>query len=138
MEFHPRSPFEAGFVVADVRTLDKKRGTTKQQVYTSGAVKQDLVISAYKPNGGLEDRFTLSAGTEEGVWDFIRTHLQQLPIFVSKDGRAEVVAERQNFLLLTVWLLFMCSGESLCQYLLQNSTWVCQTDLLNVMECFLA
>jgi DNA modification methylase len=91
--------FEAGFVVADVRTLDKKRGTTKQQVYTSGAVKQDLVISAYKPNGGLEDRFTLSAGTEEGVWDFIRTHLQQLPIFVSKDGRAEVVAERQNFLL---------------------------------------
>lgn len=91
--------FEAGFVVADVRTLDKKRGTTKQQVYISGAVKQDLVISAYKPNGGLEERFTLSAGTEEGVWDFIRTHLHQLPVFVSKDGRAEVVAERQNFLL---------------------------------------
>ncbi|NLE24817.1 MAG: DNA methylase [Clostridiaceae bacterium] len=91
--------FEAGFVVADVRTLDKKRGTTKQQVYTSGAVKQDLVISAYKPNGGLEDRFSLSAGTEDGVWDFIRTHLHQLPVFVSKDGRAEVIAERQNFLL---------------------------------------
>jgi len=91
--------FEAGFVVADVRTLDKKRGTTKQQVYTSGAVKQDLVISAYKPNGGLEGRFTLSAGTEDGAWDFVNTHLYQLPVFVSKDGRAEVVAERQNFLL---------------------------------------
>jgi len=91
--------FEAGFVVADVRTLDKKRGTTKQQVYTSGAVKQDLVISAYKPNGGLEDRFKINAGTEEGVWDFVRTHLKQLPVFVSKDGQAEIVAERQNFLL---------------------------------------
>lgn len=90
---------QAGFVVADVRTLDKKRGTTKQQVYIGGAVKQDLVISAYKPNGGLEERFKLEAGTEEGVWDFVRTHLKQLPVFVSKDGYAEVVAERQNYLL---------------------------------------
>ena len=89
----------AGFVIADVRVLDKKRGTTKQQVYTSGAVKQDLVISAYKPNGGLESRFQLEAGTEEGVWDFIRTHLKQLPVFVSKDGQVEVVAERQSYLL---------------------------------------
>ena len=91
--------FEAGFVVADVRTLDKKRGTTKQQIYTSGAVKQDLVISAYKPNAVLEDRFKINAGTEEGVWDFVRTHLKQLPVFVSKDGQAEIVAERLNYLL---------------------------------------
>lgn len=87
----------AGFVVADVRTLDKQQGSYRQ--VTSTAVKQDLVISAYKPNGGLEERFKLSAGTEEGAWDFIRTHLRQLPIFVSKDGRAEVVAERLNYLL---------------------------------------
>ncbi|MBX7228947.1 MAG: site-specific DNA-methyltransferase [Burkholderiaceae bacterium] len=90
---------QAGFVVADVRTLDKKRGTTKQQVYTAGAVKQDLVISAYKPNGGLEARFRLEAGTAEGVWDFVRTHLKQLPIFDAKDGLATVIAERQNYLL---------------------------------------
>lgn len=36
---------------------------------------------------------------EEGVWDFVRTHLRQLPVFVSKDGEAEVIAERQNYLL---------------------------------------
>ena len=72
---------------------------TFKQVTAAGAVKQDLVISAYKPNGGLEDRFKLEAGTEEGVWDFIRTHLKQLPVFVSKDGQAEVIAERQNYLL---------------------------------------
>ncbi|HQO78852.1 MAG TPA: DNA methylase, partial [Thermodesulfobacteriota bacterium] len=87
----------AGFVVADVRTLDKQQGSYRQ--LTSMAVKQDLVISAYRPNGGLEERFKITAGTEEGVWDFIRTHLKQLPIFVSKDGQAEVIAERQNYLL---------------------------------------
>jgi len=88
----------AGFVVADVRTLDKKQ-MTMQQMTSGGAVKQDLVISAYKPNGGLEERFKLTAGTEDGVWDFVRTHLKQLPVFVSKDGQAEVIAERQNYLL---------------------------------------
>jgi len=87
----------AGFVVADVRTLDKQQGSYRQ--VTSTAVKQDLIISAYKPNGGLEDRFKLKAGSEDGVWDFVRTHLKQLPVFVSKDGQAEIIAERQNYLL---------------------------------------
>jgi 16S rRNA G966 N2-methylase RsmD len=87
----------AGFVVADVRTLDKQQGSYRQ--VTSTAVKQDLVISAYKPNGGLEKRFELEKGTEEGVWDFVRTHLRQLPAFVTKDGNVEVIAERQPYLL---------------------------------------
>lgn len=88
----------AGFVVADVRLLDKKFGTFKQ-ISSASAVKQDLVISAYKPNGGLEDRFKLEAGTEEGVWDFVRQHLKHLPVFVEKKGNSEVIAERQNYLL---------------------------------------
>jgi len=88
----------AGFVIADVRTLDKKQGSFNQ-VTQAGAVKQDIIISCYKPNDGLEQRFKLTAGTEEGVWEFIRTHLKQLPVFVSKDGKAEVIAERQNYLL---------------------------------------
>ena len=87
----------AGFVVADVRTLDKQQGSYRQ--VTSTAVKQDLVISAYKPNGGLENRFRLTAGTEEGAWDFVRTHLRQLPVFVAKGNKAESIAERQNFML---------------------------------------
>ena len=87
----------AGFVVADVRTMDKQQGSYRQ--VTSTAVKQDLVISAYKPNDGLEERFALTKGTEEGVWDFLRTHLAQLPVFVTKDGRVEIVNERQPHLL---------------------------------------
>ena len=95
----------AGFVIADVRTLDKQMQTFKQ-VTAAGAVKQDLVISAYKPNGGLEDRFRLEAGTEDGAWDFVRTHLKQLPVFVSKDGKAEIIAERQNYLLFDRMIAF--------------------------------
>ena len=87
----------AGFVVADVRTMDKQQGSYRQ--VTSTAVKQDLVISAYKPNDGLEERFALEKGTEEGVWDFLRTHLSQLPVFMLKEGRVEVVNERQPHLL---------------------------------------
>ena len=89
---------KTGFVIADVQTLDKKHGGVKA-AFMANSVKQDLIISAYKPNGGLENRFKLTAGTEDGVWDFVRTHLKQLPVFVSKDGQAKVVAERQNYLL---------------------------------------
>ena len=87
----------AGFVVADVRTMDKQQGSYRQ--VTSTAVKQDLVISAYKPNDGLEERFALERGTEDGVWDFVRTHLGQLPVFVRRNGGVEIVAERQPHLL---------------------------------------
>ncbi len=93
-----QSLIDSGFVVANVAASDKKLGTIKQ-ITDASTVKQDLIISAYKPNGGLEERFRLTAGTEEGVWDFVRTHLKQLPVFVSKDGKAEVIAERQNYLL---------------------------------------
>lgn len=47
----------------------------------------------------IRERFKLTAGAEDGVWDFIRTHLKQLPVFVSRDGKVEVVAERQHYLL---------------------------------------
>lgn len=88
----------SGLVVADVRVLDKKQRSFNA-VNRAGAVNQDLVISAYKPNRGLEDRFKLTAGSEDGVWDFVRTHLAQLPVFVASEGRAEIIAERQNYLL---------------------------------------
>jgi hypothetical protein len=89
---------QAGFVIADVRTLDKQMETFKQ-VTATGAVKQDLIISAYKPNGGLEERFKLDAGTEAGAWDFARTHLRQVPVFTAKAGRVEPIAERMDYLL---------------------------------------
>jgi predicted RNA-binding Zn-ribbon protein involved in translation (DUF1610 family) len=88
----------AGFVVADVRTLDKGTRTFKQ-VTATGAVKQDLIISSYKPRAGFERRFLEQAGSTEGAWDFVRQHLDRLPIVVEQDGTLEVVAERQAYLL---------------------------------------
>lgn len=69
---------QAGFVVAEVTALDKVQGSYRQVTSTT-AVKQDLVISAYKPNGGLEDRFNRAGATVETAWDFVQTHLKQLP-----------------------------------------------------------
>ena len=84
---------EAGFVVANVSALDKMQGSFKS-VTTTVAVKQDLVISAYKPNGGLEARFATAGGNEESAWDFVRTHLKYLPTVKVSNGQLEFVAER--------------------------------------------
>jgi len=84
---------EAGFVVANVSALDKKQGTFKS-INTKTAVKQDLVISAYKPNGGLEERFEKSGGNEDSAWDFVRTHLHYLPTVKVKAGILEFISER--------------------------------------------
>ena len=70
---------QAGFVVAEVTALDKVQGSYRQVTSTT-AVKQDLVISAYKPNGGLEERLTRGGPTPESAWDFVHTHLKQLPV----------------------------------------------------------
>lgn len=84
---------DAGFVVANVSALDKKQGGFKA-VTTPTAVKQDLVISAYKPNGGFEERFQKEAQTEEGVWDFVRTHLKYLPVTKRQGALLQFVPER--------------------------------------------
>lgn len=84
---------ESGFVVGNVSSIDKQKGSFKAMT-TPTAVKQDLVISAYKPNGGLEERFAKHGERPEGAWDFVRTHLRNLPISKSKGEQLEFVAER--------------------------------------------
>src|SRR6266545_2934056 len=64
---------QSGFVVANVAALDKQMGSFKA-VTTPTAVKQDLVISCYKPNRGLEARFRQAQGSEFGAWEFIHSH----------------------------------------------------------------
>lgn len=88
----------AGFVIADVRTLDKQKGTTKQLSYTM-AVKQDLVISAYKPSMELSVILDQYESNEESAWAFTRQHLEKLPIVVQRNNMIEPISERQAFLL---------------------------------------
>ncbi|EGD52430.1 DNA methylase N-4/N-6 domain protein [Thermoanaerobacter ethanolicus JW 200] len=96
---------KAGFVIANVRTLDKKQGSFNQ-VTTTNAVKQDLIISAYKPKEGFIKRFLKEAGTEEGVWDFIRQHLEKLPVVIETNGKLDIIPERQEYLLYDSMIAF--------------------------------
>lgn len=89
----------AGFVVADVRTLDKQHSSYNQINAMSQAVKQDLVISAYKPKDSFRHSFIEKAGTEETAWAFVRQHLSNIPVVVIKSGKIELIAERQAYLL---------------------------------------
>lgn len=90
----------AGFIIADVRTLDKKQ-SSYTQIKNTSAVKQDLVISAYKPKDSFTREFVLKAGTEDTAWAFVRQHLANVPVVVDADnnGKIDLVAERQAFLL---------------------------------------
>lgn len=89
---------KAGFIVADVRTLDKKQSSFKQ-ITSASAVKQDLVISAYKPKDEFRKEFVSNAGTVETAWSFVKQHLNQIPIVVNSLGKIEIIAERQAYLL---------------------------------------
>lgn len=89
-----------GFIVADVRVINKKQGSYNQ-VTAAGAVQQDLVISAYKPKESFIRRFQENAGDPEMAWEFVRQHLKNVPIVSDgdRDGKLEIIAERQDYLL---------------------------------------
>ncbi|KAF5065052.1 DNA methylase [anaerobic digester metagenome] len=89
---------QAGFVIADVRTLDKKQGSFKQ-VTTNGAVKQDLVISAYKPKESFKRSILEKAGSEDTSWEFVKQHLEKIPVVVISNEKIELISERQAYLL---------------------------------------
>jgi hypothetical protein len=96
---------EAGFIVANVAALDKKQGSFNA-VNNPISVKQDLVISAYKPNGGFEERFQKEAQTEEGVWDFVRSHLKYLPVTKQQGALLQFIPERDPRILFDQMVAF--------------------------------
>lgn len=90
----------AGFIIADVRTLNKEKKTINQFT-ANGCVDQDLIISVYKPKDSFLRDFKLKAGTEDTAWAFVRQHLGNVPVVVDSDhnGKLDIVTERQAFLL---------------------------------------
>lgn len=72
------SVVRSGFIIAQVTTLDKKQGSFKQ-VTSAGAVKNDLIINAYKPKEDFSNRFIKNAGKEMEI-DFVKEQLNHLPV----------------------------------------------------------
>jgi DNA modification methylase len=87
----------AGFLIANVAGLDKKQGSFKA-VTTPTAVKQDLVISCYKPTSEFESQFKAQHG-EVAVWDFLSQHLHHLPAHIRKDNSTTAIVERSSKIL---------------------------------------
>jgi hypothetical protein len=79
----------AGFLVAQVTVLDKKQGSFKQ-VTAPGAVKNDLVINAYKPRSGFSQRFLSRAGQDMEP-EFALEHVRRLPVTANVERSKEML-----------------------------------------------
>lgn len=84
---------EAGFIIANVSALDKQKGSVKA-ITSTVAVKQDLVISAYKPKQANVEKMRREQNTQESAWTFVSQYLEQLPVFIGNKGEAQIISER--------------------------------------------
>lgn len=84
---------KAGFVIANVAGLDKKQGSFNA-VTNATSVKQDLVISCYKPSSMFNRRFKQNQQSEIAVWDFAEEHLNHLPIHIVVKNSTTGIIER--------------------------------------------
>lgn len=82
-----------GFIVANVAALDKKQGSFKA-VTTTTAVKQDLVITCFKPTESFISRFEKNQDINVSVWDFVDEYLRHLTIHLLKDNSTTAIIER--------------------------------------------
>ena len=83
----------SGFVICNISALDKKHGGIKSMTYST-AVKQDLIISCYKPSSEFDKSFKQHKHLETGIWDFVDEHLNHLPVHIKKDNATTAIIER--------------------------------------------
>jgi hypothetical protein len=79
-----------------------------------------LVITAYKPNGGLEARFSSAGWQVDSVWDFVRTHLGYLPSVKMKGGELEFIQERDPRIIFDRMVAWFVGHNSQCHCLVRN------------------
>jgi DNA modification methylase len=83
----------SGFVIANVSALDKKQQTHNSRV-TQTAVKQDLVISCYKPSSEFDQKFKKHQHLDVALWDFVEEHLNHLPVHLIVSNSTTAIYER--------------------------------------------
>ncbi|MDR2354390.1 MAG: site-specific DNA-methyltransferase, partial [Deltaproteobacteria bacterium] len=86
---------EVGFVIKNVAALDKKQRSF-QSVISLTAVKQDLVITLYKPEDEevVQDVFSPDDTQQEGLWEFIEKLLRDLPLGFTNKALFKFIPER--------------------------------------------
>ncbi len=83
----------SGFVISNISSLNKKQGSFKA-VNTPTAVKQDLIITCYKPSSEFDQRFNQHKHSDVGVWEFVAEHLEHLPIHLVSGNSTTAILER--------------------------------------------
>lgn len=82
----------AGFVISSVSALDKKHGGIRSMTFST-SVKEDLIISCYKPLSEIE-RIVTDNSTGIGVWEFIEDYLQHVVPHKEIEGKTTGIVER--------------------------------------------
>jgi DNA modification methylase len=82
-----------GFIVANISALDKKQGSYNA-VMNPTSVKQDLIISCYKPSSEFDEKFKQHQSSDIAVWDFVEEHLHHLPIHLTSGNSTTAIIER--------------------------------------------
>lgn len=99
----------AGFIVVSVSSLDKQQGSYNAVTSTT-AVKQDLVLTCYKPSNDLTDKFINAADVSANVWDFIEDLLEHLPVHLIRENTTTAVIERSPKILYDRLIAYYVQG----------------------------
>lgn len=95
----------SGFIISNISSLDKKQGSFKA-VNTPTAVKQDLIITCYKPSIIFNQRFDKNKNSDVGVWEFVAEHLEHLPIHLVSGNSTTAIIERSPKILFDRMIAF--------------------------------
>jgi hypothetical protein len=93
----------AGFVIASVTSFDKVHGGQKSMRYTT-SVKEDLIITCYKPN--FRDEIVETSDLGVSVWHFMDEHLKHLPIHLTDGLKSTSIVERNPKILYDRMILY--------------------------------
>lgn len=82
-----------GFILTNVTGIDKQQGSFNAMTSTT-AVKQDLIITCFKPSEKLITKFDQSLDKAKNTWDFIDELLYHLPIHLKRENSTTAIIER--------------------------------------------
>src|SRR5690625_8052006 len=99
-----------GFIIANVAALDKQQGSYNA-VMNPTSVKQDLIITCYKPSSEFDGKFVQNQESNVAIWDFVEEHLNHLPIHLKKGTSTTAIIVRSPKIILDRLIAFYVQRE---------------------------